>query len=73
MWFRVASVVVDMFHVVPCGQRGIRDVFRAASMVVEVFEMFHVLSCGQGPEVYSKCFMWFRVASVVIEIIKVVS
>ena len=43
------------------------------SVASVVFEMFHVLSCGQGPEVYSRCFMWFRVASAVIEIIKVVS
>ena len=57
MWFRVASVVVDMFHVAPCGQRGIRDVFRAASVVV--FEMFHVLSCGQcGTRDVSCGFVW---------------
>ena len=26
MWFRVASVVLEMFHVVSCGQLEIRDV-----------------------------------------------
>ena len=39
MWFRVASVVVDMFHVVPCGRRGVRDVFRATSMVVDIIHV----------------------------------
>ena len=94
MWFRVACVVLEMFHlvrvtnvvvdmlhgsvwpawmyvdVVSCGQCGPRDV--------------HVVSCGQRgtrdascgfawPAWYTRCFMWFRVASVVLEMFHVVS
>ena len=68
MWFRVAcvvlemfhllrvtNVVVDMLHVVPCVQRGCMWMwFRVASVVPEMF-------------------MWFRVASVVLEMLHVVS
>ena len=61
IWFRVASVVFEMLHMVSCGQRG--------------NEMLHVVSCGQcetrdiscgfvWPMWRSICFMWFRVASV---------
>ena len=64
MWFRVASlkfemfqvvsvarVVLELFHVVSCGQRGNRDVSCGFVWPV-VVEMFHVasvdvVSCGQ--------------------------
>eukprot|EP00439_Symbiodinium_sp_Y106_P054392 s3616_g7.t1 len=106
MWFRVAvvlemfhlvrvtNVVVDMLHVVPCGQRGCMWMwFRVASVVVE---MLHVDSCGQRgsrdvsyvfewllwsrdvsygfvwPARYSRCFMWFRVTTVAVDMFHVV-
>ena len=48
MWFRVASVVHEMFHVVSCGQCGTRDV--SCGFVWPMWQL--------------TCFMWFRVASV---------
>ena len=36
-----------------------------------VFETFHVVSCGQHGT--KRCFMWFRVASVVLEMFHIVS
>ena len=79
MWFRGASVVLEMLHVDSGGQRGSRFV---------VLEMFLMVSCGQQgtPDVscgfvwpvwystawYSRCFLWFRVASVVVDMFHVV-
>ena len=60
MWFREASVVLEMFHAVSCGQCGTRDVSRGFVW----------------PAWYSRLFMWFRgasVASVVLEIGHVIS
>ena len=43
MWFRMASVVLEMFHLVSCGR----------------LEMFHVVSCGQrGRRDVSCGFLW---------------
>ena len=61
MWFRVASVEIEMFHVASCGQCGSRDVSCG--------------QCGRGfvwPASYSRCFMWFRVACVVLEMFHLV-
>ena len=91
---RVTNVVVDVLHVVPCGQRGCMWMwFRVASVVPEMFmwfrvasvvlEMLHVVSCGQRgtrdvscgfvwPVWYSRCFMWFRVANVAVDMLHVV-
>ena len=106
-WFRVASVVLEMLHVVSCSLRGTRDVSfgscdqrgsRHAScgsvwpawMYVDVVSCgqcgprdVHVVSCGQRgtrdvscgfvwPVWYSRCFMWFRVANVAVDMLHVV-
>ena len=73
----MAFVVLEMFLVVSCGQRGIRDVtcgfvwlawwetFMWFRMASEVLEMFRVAG--------SRYLMWFPVASVVDEIYCVIS
>ena len=69
MWFRGAGVVLEMLHVDSCGQRGNRD-------VSYVFEWLLPRDVSYGfvwPARYSRCFMWFRVASVVLEMFHVVS
>ena len=57
MWIRVASVVIEMFHMFSSGFCGTRDVSYGFVW----------------PARYSRCFMWFRVASVVLEMFHVVS
>ena len=87
-WFRVASVALKMYDVVLCGRRGARDVSCAFVWPAwySIWAMFHALSFGQGPGCvrhvscgcvvpawYSRCYMWIRVASVVIEMFHVFS
>ena len=85
MWFRVASVVVGIFHVVPCALCGARvSVGFVWPAWYSRCVIWHVVSCGQcsrlkfcrvvsWPACYTRCFMWFRVASVVLEMFHVVS
>ena len=77
--------VLALFQLVSCGQRGTPDVSygtwsRVASVVYSSFVVWfrgqcvtRDVSCGfVWPVWYSRCFMWFRVANVAVDMLHVV-